>query len=315
MVVAERLSRPVDVRPAEALRRYARPVENAVVEVESSYGIRVPFARTATAIATCQLSEGSRDLLRGLLRTGRTRFFPGGGIGIEYGSLLKTAVRPEYLAVHVRETVAHLRDADVDLLIVPGMSGYPVGAVYAIAAELPAVLLKKQKLSAAPDALYPPGSFVIPSYTGDGDVVISADHDAVVDILAVVLERRLKEQPDVPNPFVAIRAAGADDIIDKATMAHAITESAPLFCQTALAGAVSRYRVESGDRRPIEARVDVVSWVTPLIKAYNAPDEHLRHHFGITPFAGVWVTSVHLDPCAIGVAGAGVLAFADFSAS
>jgi hypothetical protein len=315
MVVAERLSRPVDVRPAGALRRYARPLETAVVDVEHESRIRVPFARTAAAIATCQLSNGSRDLLRGLLRTGRTRVFPGGGIGIEYGSLLKTAVRPEYLAGHVRETVAHLRQAEVDFLIVPGMSGYPVGSVYAIAAELPAILLKKQKSSAAPDALYPPGSFVIPSYTGDGDVVISADHDAVVDILAVVIERRIKQQPAEPRSFIAIRAAGADDIIDKATMAHAITESAPLFCQAALDEAIARYRSESGDERPIDARVDVVSWVTPLIKAYNGPDEHLRHHFGITPFAGVWVTSVHLDPCAIGVEGAGVLAFADFSAS
>jgi hypothetical protein len=311
MVVANRMNRSVDVRPAEALRRYARPVESPNEGFGISSEFRVPFARTTSAIADCQLSEGSRDLLRGLLRTGRTRVFPGGGIGIEYGSLLKTAVRPEYLAGHVREAVAHLRENEVDFLIVPGMSGYPVGAVYAIAAELPAVLLKKQKSCADPDALYPAGSFVIPSYTGDGDVVISADHDAVVDILAVVLERRLKGQPDEPRPFVAIRAAGADDIIDKATMAHAITESAPLFCQAALDDAVARYRSESGDEREIEARVDVVSWVTPLIKAYNAPDDHLRHHFGITPFAGVWVTSVHLDPCAIGVEGAGVLAFAE----
>jgi len=313
MVVANSASRSVDIRPVEALRRYARPAETSFAEVASPSEIRVPFARTSTAIADCQLSDGSRDLLRGLLRTGRTRVFPGGGIGIEYGSLLKTAVRPEYLAGHVREAVAHLREAEVDLLIVPGMSGYPVGAAYAIASGLPAVLLKKQKSSADPDALYPPGSFVIPSYTGDGDVVISADHDAVVDILSVVLERRLKAQPNEPRPFVAIRAAGADDIIDKATMAHAITESAPLFCQAALEDAIARYRAESGDERPIEARVDVVSWVTPLIKAYNAPDEHLRHHFGITPFAGIWVTSVHLDPCAIGVEGAGVLAFAEFN--
>ena len=314
MVVASRASRPFDVRPVEALRRYSRPVETPPPEVAVAPEIRVPFARTSSAIASCQLSNGSRDLLRGLLRTGKTRVFAGGGIGIDYGSLLKTAVRPEYLAGHVAEVVAHLRGAEVDFLIVPGMSGYPIGAVYAISAGMPAVLLKKQKSSAEPSALYPPGSFVIPSYTGDGDVVISADHDAVVDILAVVLERRLKDLPNDPRPFVSIRAAGADDIIDKATMAHAITESAPLFCRAALDDAVARYRAESGDERPIEVRIDVVSWVTPIIKAYNAPDDHLRQNFGITPFAGVWVTSVHLDPCAIGVEGAGVLAFAEFDA-
>lgn len=311
MVVAIKPGREVEVRPAQALRRYARPVESSPAAVSASPESRVPFARTSSCIATSQLSDGSRGLLRGLLRTGRTKVFPGGGIGIEYGSLLKTAVRPDYLAGHVGEVVEHLRETEIDLLIVPGMSGYPVGSVYAIAAGIPAILLKKQKSSADPDALYPPGSFVIPSYTGDGDVVISADHEAVVDILASILERRLMAMAGEPHPVVEIRAAGADDIIDKATMAHAITDSAPLFCQAALDDAVSRYRAESGDERPIEARVDVVGWVTPIIKAYNAPDEHLKHHFGITPFAGIWVTSVHLDPCAIGVEGAGVLAFAE----
>ena len=310
MVVATKASHLADVRPAQALRRYARPTESPSAGAVVADEARVPFARTASVIESCQLSPGSCALLRGLLRTGRTKVFSGGGIGIEYGSLLKTAVRPDYLAGHVEEVVTHLRGKAVDLLIVPGMSGYPVGSVYAIAAGLPAILLKKQKTNADPDALYPPGSFVIPSYTGDGDVVISADHDAVVDILASVLARRLGAMPDDPHPVIEIRAAGADDIIDKATMAHAITDSAPLFCQAALDDAVALYRAESGDERPIEARVDVVSWVTPIIKAYNGPDEHLEHHFGITPFAGIWVTSVHLDPCAIGVQGAGVLAFA-----
>jgi hypothetical protein len=46
-----------------------------------------------------------------------------------------------------------------------------------------------------------------------------------------------------------------------------------------------------------------------LIKTYNGPREHLRQAFGIVPFAGVSVASVHLDPPAIGVEGAGVFAF------
>ena len=313
MVVATKPGREVEVRPAQALRRYARPVESPPAIATLSPETRVPFARTSSCIATSQLSDGSRDLLRGLLRTGRTKVFPGGGIGIEYGSLLKTAVRPDYLAGHVREVVEHLREVEVDLLIVPGMSGYPVGSVYAIAAGIPAILLKKQKSSADPDALYPPGSFVIPSYTGEGDVVISADHEAVVDILASILERRLMAMAGEPNPVVELRAAGSRRHHRQGDDGPRDHRSAPLFCQAALDEAVTRYRAETGDERPIQARVDVVSWVTPIIKAYNAPDEHLKHHFGITPFAGIWVTSVHLDPCAIGVEGAGVLAFAEMN--
>jgi hypothetical protein len=47
-----------------------------------------------------------------------------------------------------------------------------------------------------------------------------------------------------------------------------------------------------------------------LIKGYNRPHEHLRRHFGIVPFAGLNVTSVHLEPSAIGVEGVGIVAFA-----
>ena len=72
--------------------------------------------------------------------------FPGGGAGIEYGGLLKTAARPDYIAAHVQEAADHLRERQADLLLVPGMSGYPVGAMYALAPDTPALLLKKSKL-------------------------------------------------------------------------------------------------------------------------------------------------------------------------
>jgi hypothetical protein len=37
----------------------------------------------------------------------------------------------------------------------------------------------------------------------------------------------------------------------------------------------------------------------------------LKQTFGIEPFAGVSVTSVHLEPPALGIEGAGVFRFAD----
>jgi hypothetical protein len=289
------------------LPRYTRPREDAVAV---SPTLTIPYDRAAEAIERSALSAGSRALLRGLLRTGAVRVFPGGGVGIEYGSLLKTAARPEYVAVHVREAAAHLHAQAVDLLVVPGMSGYPIGAMYAIAAGIPALLLKKSQLGAAAANDYPTGSFVIPSYTGEGDVVMQADPAAVGDIVATVVERKLADQKQRSAVDIELRIAGGDDIIDKATMSRAVGESALIIGEAALRDCVARHRARTGDDRQIAARVSVVAFVTPLIKVYNNPYEHLWQVFGLRPFAGIDITSVSLEPPAIGVAGVGMLAFA-----
>ena len=294
-----------------SLRHYERPVE-IETSAKPTPGPIVSFASAPSVLAESSLSLGSSGLLLGLLRTGSTNVFPGGGIGIEYGSLLKTAVRPDYLAAHVEEVAEHLWELKVDLLLVPGMSGYPVGAMYSCASRKPAILLKKSKLLPDDDANgFPEGSFVIPSYTGDGDVVMSADHDAVADIVSTIVNRQILDQASKDKITIVVRCAGADDIIDKATMAHAITESAPLFCERAVANTVARFREKTGDQRAISSEVAVVAWVTPLIKSYNRPHAHLKNRFGITPFAGVQISSVHLDPPAIGVDGVGCFAFAN----
>lgn len=311
-----RAGRPHRVAPTNGgaagmtLPRYERPRETHATVGNGDPGELIPFARLDEALAGSPLSAGSRALLRGLMRTGTTRVFPGGGIGIEYGSLLKTAVRPDELGGHVREAAAHLREQQVDLLLVPGMSGYPVGAMYALAAGIPALLLKKQKL--APDGQddgYPAGSFVIPSYTGEGDVVMSADLEAARDMVAGIAARQLAAQADSATITLTIRCAGADDIIDKATMAHAVCECAPRVCAAALDEALARHRAATGDARPAGCRVEAVAWVTPLIKSYNGPREQLRRRFGIDPFAGLSITSVHLDPPALGIEGVGTVGF------
>lgn len=292
------------------LPRYERPREDAV-DCRSLNGNEcVPYSGSDAEIAASSLSPGSQALLRGLLRLGLTRLFPGGGVGIEYGSLLKTAARPEYMAAHVAEVAAHLREQRADLLIVPGMSGYPVGAMYSVVAGLPAVLLKKVKLAGGPAQAYPPGAFVIPSYTGDGDVVMHADQEALQDIVDSIVEPQLAAQTDVSQPTLRLRIAGADDIIDKATMSLAVSDSARVVGKAAVEDVVARHRSRTGDGRPIGVTIDVVAWVTPLIKGYNGPFEFLSRTVGVRPFAGVNVTSVHLDPPAIGVEGVGILGFA-----
>ncbi|MFM9108316.1 MAG: hypothetical protein ACKOWF_16640 [Chloroflexota bacterium] len=294
--------------PAGDLPRYRRRAEEAAVAAAPP-GAALPWEQAAAAVAAAPLTPGGRALLLALLRSGAARVFPGGGAGIEYGSLLKTAARPEDVAEHVREAAAHLNARGIDLLLVPGMSGYPIGAMYALASGIPALLLKKSKLTAAEAETYPPGAFVIPSYTGEGDVVMSADPAAVADIVGRICERQLAAQPGEGPATLALRCAGADDIIDKATMSQAVGESAVVIGQTAMADWIARHRAETGDRRPIATRVELAAWVTPLIKGYNHPQQQLREWFGIEPFAGVNVTGLSLDPPAIAVDGVGWLAF------
>jgi hypothetical protein len=231
-------------------------------------------------------------------------------VGIEYGALLKSAVRPDITGEHAREVAAHLRDRNVNLLVVPGMSGYPIGAMYAAVANIPALLLRKQRHDGDGEGRrYPLGSFVIPSYTGEGDVVMSADRTALQDIVTSVLRSQLAEQVDAADVLLALRFAGADDIIDKATMSQAVSESALDLGRAALDAFIEAYRRRSGDERAISGSVEVVAWVTPLIKGYNRPQDHLQRRFGITPLAGLNVTSVQIDSPAIGIAGLGMVAF------
>ena len=293
---------------ATTLPRYQRPAEPAPSEPARPRDV-IPWDGVPAAIAASTLSPGSRALLLGLLRSGTCRLFPGGGAGIEYGSLLKTAARPDLLDEHVREAAIHLRQHEADLLLVPGMSGYPIGSMYALAAGLPAILLKKTRLSAAEAATFPPGAFVIPSYTGEGDVVMSADPAAVADIVDVVCERQVAAQADRHRLDLVLRCAGADDIIDKATMSQAVGESAVAIGMVAMGDWLARYRRATGDDRPASLRVETVAWVTPLIKGYNRPQELLRREFGITPFAGVNVVGLRLDPPALDVEGVGLVAF------
>ncbi|MGH2561866.1 MAG: hypothetical protein ACRDJH_22620 [Thermomicrobiales bacterium] len=291
------------------LPRYERPREERVQSLELNLFDAIPYAESDAAIEVSSLTPGSRALLRGLLRLGCTKVFPGGGVGIEYGSLLKTATRPEYASAHVSEAAAHLRERRVDLLLVPGMSGYPVGAMYSIVAGIPAILLKKTRLhdQAMP---YPPGAFVIPSYTGEGDVVMSADLEAVQDVVDGIVAPQLAAQSGIERPILMIRAAGADDIIDKATMSQAVGESAVVVGRAAAEDYLRRHQQATGDDREVDIRVELVAWVTPLIKGYNRPQDHLGRLFGIRPFAGINVTSLHLQPRAIGVEGVGIVAFA-----
>ncbi|MGC4108601.1 MAG: hypothetical protein QM753_19930 [Thermomicrobiales bacterium] len=294
----------------ESLPRYERPKEAPPAPVVLDPDTVIPASSLEDALADSTLSEGGKALTRGLIQLGRTAIFGGGGAGIEYGSLLKTAARPDYIAAHVHEVGEHLRERQVDMLMVPGMSGYPVGAMYSVVSGVPAVLLKKQRHErTVPEGGYPPGAFVIPSYTGDADVLISADLASVQDIVDTVLRAQLEAQREGDHLAFSLRVAGADDIIDKATMSQAVSDSALIVGKAAIRDFVERYRQESGDGRPVSDTVDVVAWVTPLIKGYNRPHEQLQRWFGITPFAGVNVTSVHLDPPAIGIEGLGIVAF------
>jgi hypothetical protein len=289
------------------VRRYERRHE----EVPTPQRVRQPAISAASlegALSGSKLSAGGRDLARGLALLGSVRSFPGGGLGIEYGSLLKTAVHPGFIAAHVREAAEHLRQHAVDVLLVPGMSGYPIGSIYAFAAGLPAVLLKKNEIRLDRPIDYSPGAFVIPSYTGEGDVVMTADPAGVRSAIAPLLDAQMAVQAERPDVTLSLRFAGADDIIDKGSMAIAISESAEAIGEWAIESWLVDYRSRTGDARRVTRSIEVVAWITPMIKSYNRPQEQLRKLLGITPFAGLEITALQSDPPAIEIAGLGLIA-------
>jgi hypothetical protein len=292
--------------PATPLRRYQRQIEAPEPAVRHRAPV-IPAAELEQRIAESPLSAGSRELAFGLAALASIKNFPGGGLGIEYGSLLKTAVHPRYIAKHVVEAAAHLHEQAVDVLLVPGMSGYPIGSIYAYAAGVPAVLLKKNEIRVDRPIDYAPGAFVIPSYTGEGDVVMTADPAGVRSAIGPLLEAQVAEQRGESDIRLSIRFAGADDIIDKGSMAIAISESAEAIGEWAIESWLVDYRARTGDTRRAHRSIDVVAWITPMIKSYNQPQEQLKRLLGITPFAGLEITALQSDPPAIGIEGLGMV--------
>jgi hypothetical protein len=296
----------MSMQSTSGVRRYERRRETEAPARRERQPV-IPGSQVAAAIDASDLTTGAKQLARGLIELASVRAFPGGGLGIEYGSLLKTAVRPDLIAGHVQEAAAHLREQRVDVLLVPGMSGYPIGSIYAFAAGIPAVLLKKNEIRPDRPIDYPPGAFVIPSYTGEGDVVMTADPAGVQGIVSDLLEAQLEAQAGAPDLHFTLRFAGADDIIDKATMSQAVSESAAVIGELAVETFLAEYRARTGDTRRTNAHIEVVAWVTPLIKSYNNPQGYLQRLLGITPFAGLEITGLQTDPHAIGIKGIGMV--------
>lgn len=292
---------------ADALPRYQRPAEPATPPPPDRTPI--PPEDLEAAIAASDLSEGSKALLRGLMRLGRTATFRGGGIGLDYAGLLKSAVRPDIVGAHVAEAAEVLRRHDIDLLLVPGMSGFPIGTMYAMAAGIPALLLRKEPVHAdLLERTMPPGAFILPSYTSAGEVVMSADPMALLDITAPIFARQA-ERAGESDLDLRLRVAGADDIIDKATMARAVSESARRLGRFAADRFERDWRERTGDQRPLSLDIEMVTWVTPLLKAYNRPDAQLAKVTTAPPFAGLRIGGIYTSPRAVGIEGVGTLAF------
>ena len=291
----------------DALPRYQRPAEPAAQATAGR--VVIPPEGHEAAIAGSDLSAGSKALLRGLMRLGQAATFRGGGVGLDYEGLLKSAVRPEIVGDHVEEAAEVLRRHEIDLLLVPGMSGYPIGTMYAMAAGIPALLLRKEPVrSDTLERTMPPGAFILPSYTSAGEVVMSADPLALLDITAPIFARQVAEAGE-DELRLTLRVAGADDIIDKATMARAVSESARQLGRFAATRFERDWRDRTGDRRPLPLDIAMVTWVTPLLKAYNRPDAQLAKVTIAPPFAGLRISGIYTSPRAVGIEGVGTLAF------
>ena len=288
--------------------RYDRPAEPAPRALPAREVI--PPSGHEAALADSDLSDGSKALLRGLMRLGRTATFRGGGVGLDYAGLLKSAVRPDIVGEHVAEVARTLGERNVDLLLVPGMSGFPIGTMYSVAAGIPALLLRKEPWrDSRVERTMPPGAFVLPSYTGSGEVVMTADPLALLDITTSIFRRQVEEIAGSDTIRLTLRVAGADDIIDKATMARAASDSAQHLGRFAAAAFQRDWYASTGDSRPVIVGVSTVTWVTPLIKQYNRPDEQLAGLLEAPVVAGLRITGIYTAPRAIGVEGIGILAF------
>jgi hypothetical protein len=293
---------------SDAVPRYQRPAEPPTPPAPRREVI--PPEGHEAAIAASDLTTGSKTLLRGLMRLGATASFRGGGVGLDYAGLLKSAVRPDILGEHVAEVAAALREQRVDLLLVPGMSGFPIGTMYAAAAGIPALLLRKEPVRAElVERTLPPGAFILPSYTSAGEVVMSADPLALLDITTPIFARQVEEAGEGAIAL-QLRVAGADDIIDKATMARAVSESARQLGKFAAASFERDWRARTHDRRGLALAIEMVTWVTPLLKAYNQPDAQLAKVTETPPRAGLRITGIYTSPRAVGIEGVGILAFA-----
>jgi len=146
---------------------------------------------------------------------------------------------------------------------------------------------------------------------------MTADPNGVQDIVDHVLSTQLDAQKDAPELRFSLRFGGADDIIDKATMSQAVSESASVIGEVAIETFASRHRERTGDTRRVYSDVQVVAWVTPFIKTYtkqmglniDSDTVHpLEQLIGVKPFAGVEITGLQLDPPALGIGGVGMLA-------
>lgn len=290
--------------------RYERPVETATAATPSREV--TPPSRHEEVMAASTLSDGSKRLLRGLMQLGQTATFPGGGLGLDYAGLLKTAVRPDILQGHVEEAAAVLRRHRVDLLLVPGMSGFPIGTMYAASAGIPALLLRKEPWRGeGRDRTLPPGAFVLPSYTSSNEVVMTADPNALLHIANGLFEQQVATQSDKGIIQLVLRIAGADDIVDKAVMARAVCDSAHRLGTFAASAWQRAWQVRTGDDRSVNLKVEVVTWVTPLNKHYNQTAQQLASMFEGEPFAGLSITGLYTAPRAIGIDGVGILAFCE----
>jgi hypothetical protein len=283
--------------PFAHLPRYSRAFET-VAAAATPVAPLSPAAADA-AIVAADLTPGGRALLGALVRVARARVFPGGGVGLDYGPLLKSAIRPDVVGAHVREAAADLRG--VDLLLAPGNSGHPIAGQYAAASGVPALLLRKDALAVADVAHAGPGSFVIASYTGSGDTLISPDLAAARDIVAGVVARQVAAQAGAPALWLTLRVSGVDDIVDKGVMVRALADAAGALGAALLAEAVADLRAD-GEQRPVTTAVAFDAMLAPLRRlapggaALPAPVH-----------AGVEIAAVQVSPPAILVAGVGWL--------
>lgn len=286
-------------KPASKLPRYIRPAETRPPKIATDSII--PFSRVKEAIRNSQLTPGGEGLLIEILSNGGIVNFGPGNPGVFYPTLKSEENLPLHaVAHHINEVSDHLHANKVDLLFIPKNSGVPIGRRCAKQAEIVPIFL--DKLEPSDDGnLYPPGSFVIPSYTGEGERVMSPPTAVLEEAVFGIMESQLRK-----GQHVIIRQTAYDDMGDKWTMGEAIRKHSA----EAIHAAVVKYLKENPVRQDVTVSTAWQPMAVTLAKYYTTPTDQVVRKIGALPLVGLPITEIDLERQAIGILGVkGALGF------
>ncbi len=264
----------------------------------------VPFNRRVSKIKNSGMAPGAQLLLDGLLTHGDMKLLQSGNV--DFATLLGKQVDIRGLLLHLKETAKTLDLHLIDLIAFPQLSRMPIGELYAAAAQIPALRFEKEEPGIKNDH-YPIGTFTFPSDARENTVLMPVI-DTVSEAVNLRLREQIDRQADAAEPFLSIRAAISDNMLDDRTMARGLAVATHQVGQQLIGRFVKDYREQTNDQRDIVGAVSVPIMVTPFMTMDRA-DKHLIETTGTSPLCGVPIANIDPGNNAVGIVGMGLMQF------